>query len=125
FSFTAAKNLILSVNSAYNRNEIQFIPDGNLANGFMLNVNRGRSGNFKTGRLGECDKYITRDTICVANEYLFEQEPTSSQDHFISGLTLQWSPVAEFSNRFAVGYDYNSEDNATVQPFGFVNNPPG
>src|SRR5439155_25132214 len=50
FSFAPAKNLIFNFNSAYTRNEIDFIPDGNLANGFMLNVNRGNSGNFKGGQ---------------------------------------------------------------------------
>src|SRR5436190_5864761 len=50
FSFAPAANTLFSFNSSYNRNAINFIPDGNLANGFLLNVGRGRSGNFKGGR---------------------------------------------------------------------------
>jgi TonB-dependent SusC/RagA subfamily outer membrane receptor len=34
FSFAPGRNLQLQVNTSYNRKQIQFIPDGNLANGF-------------------------------------------------------------------------------------------
>jgi TonB-dependent SusC/RagA subfamily outer membrane receptor len=120
FSFAPAKNLIFNFNSAYNRNEISFIPDGNLANGFMLNVNRGNAGNFKTGK-GECANVTT---VCVTNKYVFDQTPKSSADHFLGGLALNWSPTTTLTNRFALGYDYNTNDNATLIPFGFTNGTP-
>ena len=118
FSFTPAKNLILNFNSAYNRNEISFIPDGNLANGLTLNVMRGSAGNFKSAP--EC---VGVTTTCVDNAYVFQQRPLSSADHFIGGLTLNWSATTALTNRFALGYDYNLEDNATIIPFGFINSP--
>ena len=125
FAFTPAKNMLVNFNSSYNRNAFAFIPDGNLANGFMLNVNRGRSGNFKGGRSGECDRYLNTDTVCAVNAYVFEQKPSSVQDHYITGVTLNWSPTSAFTNRFAAGYDYNEQDNQTVIPFGFLNSPLG
>jgi TonB-dependent SusC/RagA subfamily outer membrane receptor len=41
FSFNAARNLSIGVNTSYNRKNINWLPDGNLANGFTLNVMRG------------------------------------------------------------------------------------
>jgi TonB-dependent SusC/RagA subfamily outer membrane receptor len=121
FAFSPARSLIFNFNTSYNRNSISFIPDGNLANGFMLNVGRGNSGNFKGGK-GECANITT---ICATNRYLFEQKPQSAADHFISGLTLNWSPATALTNRFAIGYDYNTNDNSTLIPFAFLNLPSG
>jgi TonB-dependent starch-binding outer membrane protein SusC len=121
FSCAPARNVLFSFNTSYNRNAINFIPDGNLANGFLLNVGRGRSGNFKTGRNGECNRYAGTDTVCTANAYLFEQRPLNTADHFITGLTLNWSPLSQLSNRFAIGFDNVTNDNSTIIPFGFVN----
>ena len=121
FAFTPANNVLFSFNSSYNRNAINFIPDGNLANGFLLNVGRGRSGNFKGGRAGECNRYTGTDTVCAVNAYVFEQKPLNTADHFITGLTLNWSPVTQLSNRFAIGFDYVTNDNSTIIPFGFLN----
>jgi TonB-linked SusC/RagA family outer membrane protein len=118
FSFAPAKNLIVNFNSAYNRSEIRFIPDGNLANGFTLNVMRGNAGNFKGGKGTDCAGVTV---TCVTNRYVLEQQPGSSADHFISGVTLNWSPTTALTNRFALGYDYNLEDNATVIPFAYLN----
>jgi len=122
FSFAPAKNLILNFNSAYNRSEINFIPDGNLANGLTLNVMRGNAGNFKGGKGNDCANVTV---TCVTNRYVLDQRPNSSADHFIGGLTLNWSPTTALTNRFALGYDYNLQDNATIQPFGFLANPTG
>lgn len=118
FSFSPMKNLIVNFNSSYNRNEIQFIPDGNFVWGFMLNVGRGSLGNFKGGKAGECaDVTIT----CVTNRYLLDQQATNSAEHFIGGVTVNYSPTASFTNRFSVGYDYNNQDNQNVIPFGYLN----
>lgn len=122
FSFAPARNLIVNFNSSYNRNDIDFIPDGNLANGFMLSVNRGSSGNFKGGQHNECAGITV---VCAVNAYVFQQTPKSSADHFIGGLTMNWSPTTALTNRFAIGYDYNTNDNTTLIPFGFINLPGG
>jgi outer membrane receptor protein involved in Fe transport len=122
FTFTPTSSLIFSVNTAYNRNETQFIPDGNFAWGFMLNVGRGSSSNFKGGKQGEC----TGVTVtCVTNAYLLDQQATNSADHFITGATIQWSPTTAFTNRFALGYDYNYQDSQDIIPFGYLNLPLG
>jgi TonB-linked outer membrane protein, SusC/RagA family len=121
FTFSPTPSLIFNFNSAYNRNETQFIPDGNFAWGFMLNVGRGSSGNFKGGK-GEC---VGVTVTCVTNGYLLDQKATNSADHYISGLTMTWSPVPAFTNRLAIGYDYNNTDAQDIIPFGFINLPLG
>ena len=50
FSFRPLETLDIVVNSAYTRRKIRWLPDGNLANGFTLNVFRGPNTNFKNGR---------------------------------------------------------------------------
>jgi TonB-dependent SusC/RagA subfamily outer membrane receptor len=121
FSFSPRSNLTFNVNTAYTRNATRFIPDGNFAWGFMLNVGRGSFGNFKGGK-GECAGVTT---TCVTNKYILDQEATNDADHFITGLTANWSPWQSLTNRFALGYDYNNVDSQDVIPFGYINLPLG
>jgi TonB-dependent SusC/RagA subfamily outer membrane receptor len=117
FSFTPARNLSIGVNSSYGRKLINFIPDGNLANGFTLNVMRGPNNNFKGGK-GEC---VGITVTCVTNAYVLDLNTTNNADHFILGSNVQWSPSTGFTNRFNVGFDYNNNDIKSVIPFGFLN----
>lgn len=117
FSFTPAKSLLFNVNSSYERKYIRWLPDGNLANGFTLNVMRGPFNNFKGGK-GECAGITV---TCVTNRYILDQDIENNGDHFITGFTLSYSPITAFSNRFNVGFDYNETDNKSVIPFGFLN----
>ena len=117
FSFSPTNTLLFAFSSAYTRNEIRFIPDGNFASGFMLNVARGSNGNFKGGK-GEC---VGITITCVTNAYVLDQEATNSGEHFITGLTLNWSPTTAFTNRFALGYDFATTDSKDVLPLGYLN----
>ena len=119
FSFNAARNLSIGVNTSYNRKNINWLPDGNLANGFTLNVMRGPNNNFKGGK-GECANVPTT-TICVTNGYVLDLTSTNNADHFILGGVLQWSPISALTNRFNVGFDYNNNDIRSIIPFGFLN----
>jgi outer membrane receptor protein involved in Fe transport len=121
FSFTPAKNLSIAVNTSYNRKVINWLPDGNLANGFTLNVMRGPFNNFKGGK-GECANVDPKVfPTCVTDAYVLDINTTNNADHFILGTTLNWSPVAAMTNRFAVGFDYNNNDIKSIIPFGFLN----
>jgi len=119
FSFTPARNLSIGVNTSYNRKNIDWLPDGNLANGFTLNVMRGPNNNFKGGK-GECADVPTT-TTCVTNAYILDLTSTNNADHFILGGSLQWSPVVALTNRFNAGFDYNNNDIRSIIPFGFLN----
>ena len=117
FSFTPARNLSIAVNTSYNRKIIDWLPDGNLANGFTLNVMRGPNNNFKGGK-GEC---VGITETCVTNAYVLDLKTTNNADHFVLGGNLQWSPITAFTNRFNIGFDYNNNDIKSIIPFGFLN----
>ena len=119
FSFSPLRQLELTLNSSYQRGDQQWVPDGNLANGFLLNVGRGSAGNYRgTG----CSSGIT---ICAANGDIQNIETTTRSDHFISGFTVNYSPLAAWTNRLTIGYDYNNLENRTVIPFGNIRLPTG
>jgi TonB-linked SusC/RagA family outer membrane protein len=123
FSFTPAKNFSIGVNTSYNRKLINWLADGNLANGFTLNVMRGPSNNFKGGK-GECANVPTTEP-CVTNAYILDLNTTSSADHFVLGTSFNWTPITQLTNRFNLGYDYNNQDTKSIIPFGFLNLPSG
>ncbi len=124
FSFMPAKKLMIAFNSAYNRKSIGWIGDGNLANGFTLNVMRGPSNNFKGGKGTDCANVAT-GTTCMTNAYILDQQISNDADHFITGTTVSWNPIEGLSNRFSVGFDYNSSVNKQLIPFGFLVLPTG
>jgi outer membrane cobalamin receptor len=124
FTFMPAKKLVIGVNSAYNKKSIRWIGDGNLANGFTLNVFRGSSGNFKGGKGADCAN-VPAGVTCLTNKYILDENITNDADHFITGASISWNPLNGLSNRFNVGFDYNNSNNSYLQPFGFLNLPTG
>jgi TonB-dependent SusC/RagA subfamily outer membrane receptor len=120
FSFTPAKNLVLGLNTSYNKKSIGWLGDGNLANGFTLNVMRGSSNNFKGGKGTDCAN-VPAGTTCITNGYILDTKVSNDADHFITGVSVGWSPIAALSNRFNLGFDYNISNNKSLLPFGFLN----
>lgn len=119
FSFRPWRGLELGLNSSYQRGDQQWVPDGNLANGFLLNVARGTNNNYKGSG---CSSAVT---ICTVNGKTLDIETTTRTDHFISGFTLNYSPTDPWTNRLTIGYDYNSVENRTIIPFGNTRSPLG
>lgn len=120
FSFTPAKNVVLGLNTSYNKKLIGWLGDGNLANGFTLNVMRGSSNNFKGGKGTDCAN-VPVGTTCITNGYILDTQVSNDADHFITGFSVAWSPIAALSNRFNLGFDYNTSNNKSLLPFGFLN----
>jgi TonB-linked SusC/RagA family outer membrane protein len=121
FSFRPMPTLDVALSSSYTRRKTRWIPDGNLANGFTLNVMRGPNNNFKNA--AECS--TPGIVACLTNGEILDQRLTNDNDHFITGVTVQWEPIPQLSQRFTVGYDYNAADNITVLPFNFSRSPLG
>lgn len=119
FSFRPSPVLDFTLSSGYTRRVVQWVPDGNDAEGFMLNVSRGPNSNFKGS--GCSDATVT----CVVNDSLFSQEAYTKTDHFTTGFTVNYNPVTRFSNRLSVGFDYNNADIPTTIPFGYLRVPEG
>ncbi len=117
--FTPRKDLVISLNTSYQKRGTAMISDGNSADAFLLNVSRGPGSNFKG--TGCSNTTVT----CVLNDTIFSKANTIGNDHFITGGTMTWTPVTQLSNRLSVGLDYNNSDIRTVNPFGYLRTPTG
>ena len=117
--FSPRKDITFALNSSYQKRNTALVPDGNSANGILLNISRGPRSNF-TG--AGC---ATGITSCVINDTIFSASNTINGDHFINGGTVTWTPLEQLSNRLSVGFDYNSFDLRTINPFGFPRVPQG
>jgi TonB-linked SusC/RagA family outer membrane protein len=112
FSFSPLANLIFAWNSSYTKDKISNTAAGNNAHGLTLNA-------FRRDR-----NYASNDRPEVV-ERMLDQEITSEIDHLITGGSVSWSPFANFTNKFTVGYDMAQIDNRNLRPFGFVSAPNG
>ncbi len=119
FSFRPFQQLELQLNSSYQRGDQDWIADGNLANGFLLNVARGTAGNYRGSGCA------AGTAICMNNEAALTIGTKTRTDHYISGFTLNYAPVTAWTNRLSVGFDYNNVENRSVIPFGHLRNPVG
>jgi TonB-dependent starch-binding outer membrane protein SusC len=121
FSFRPVQSLDVALNSSYQKRKQHWIPDGNFAQGFLLNVGRGYSNNYKSPA-SSCSQTAQ---FCLANAEILRQAPITRADHYITGLTLNHTPSDVVSNRLSVGYDYSTNENRQITPFGQLNNPAG
>jgi len=112
FSFSPLNRLDIDWNTSYTRNEVQNVPSGNNAHGFLLNVFRQ-----ETNYLGSADP----DDISRFLDWDIRQE----LDRLVTGVTAVYTPVDNFSNRFRVGLDRAAMDMQQLKPFGFVGLPEG
>ncbi len=121
FSFAPTDRVSFNWSTSYNKSYTRFIPDGNNASGFLLNVNRGPFNNYKGGK-GECEGITI---TCVTNGYVLDEINDNRRDHFITGMTMNWNTTRAITNRVSVGYDYIYSDDQNVRPFGNLRSPLG
>jgi TonB-linked SusC/RagA family outer membrane protein len=119
FAFRPWRQLELALNSSYQRGDQDWIADGNLANGFLLNVARGTAGNY---RGAGC---TTPGIICMNNNAALTIGTKTKTDHYVSGFTINYAPLEAWTNRLSVGFDYNNVENRSVIPFGHLRNAVG
>ena len=124
FGFNPFDELSVDLNTAYQRRDTRWAPDGNNAQGFLLNVGRGYRGNFQGGTGDDCEGIPDVDH-CMSNGYLFDMDLTTESDRFTSGLTLNYAPWENFTNRLAVGWDYINIHSEDLAPFGMLNTEEG
>ncbi|MDH3223196.1 MAG: TonB-dependent receptor [Gemmatimonadota bacterium] len=112
FTFSPFEQLQLQWNTSYTNDQVENTAAGNNAHGLTLNAYR-RDRN-----------YLNDEAFDAINPFL-NQDITTQLDHLITGITATYSPFANFSNRFSVGYDLAQQDNRNLRPFGFVRAPEG
>ncbi len=102
-SFRPLENLQINFNNLYSRRNIQWIPDGNNADGFLLNVLRGDKGYTP-----END-----DALLLLMDLLQEI------NHYTTGMQMTWNPIPAISQRLNVGLDYETSDLQDYKPWGY------
>jgi outer membrane receptor protein involved in Fe transport len=112
FTFTPLEGLVLQWNSGYSNQWQQNTPTGNNAEGLQLNVFRQNQNYFANRDPEIINQMLTQDLIQQA-------------ERFTSGGTITYSPTANLTNRFTIGYDHSSQENRHVRPFGFPSHPEG
>ena len=102
FSFAPAEGVDIRLNNFYTHKEVTWVPDGNNAEGLLLNVFRG--GNDYTN--DEDGK-------------LLEMDITSINDQFTSGLNVIWNADHGISHRLNTGISYVRNTYFEEKPWGY------
>ncbi|MCG6989480.1 MAG: SusC/RagA family TonB-linked outer membrane protein [Gemmatimonadetes bacterium] len=124
FDFAPHEGVKIQVNTAYSIRSLSFVEDGNSASGFLLNVGRGFSGNFKGGKGEDCAA-VPSDVTCVTNQYLFDTQNLTRTDRFTGGLTIQHDASQSLTNRLSFGWDWDYIHNKWIRPWGGLRVPLG
>lgn len=107
--FTPFEDFRVSFNSALSNRDIVWIPGGNLAKSFTLNVMRG-----------PFDYTSNADSV-----FFTEFETIEDIRHFTSGLSLSYTPTANLSTRLNVGIDNVDTDYTRTESFASLLEPEG
>jgi TonB-linked SusC/RagA family outer membrane protein len=103
FGFTLGRTLSLQFNSNYARRNNRWIPDGDNAEGFPLNVWRG------------INDYTPNHDDSKVFDLLLKQ----TSNHYLTGVTFNWTPLPGMSHRVNAGLDYAESDYTEERPWGF------
>ena len=102
FSFAPAEDIDIRFNSFYAHRDVTWVPDGNNAEGLLLNVFRG--GNDYTN--DEDGK-------------LLDMGITNVNDHFTSGMNILWNPMEGMNHRINAGIDWVRNTYFEERPWGY------
>ncbi|HET7631811.1 MAG TPA: TonB-dependent receptor [Gemmatimonadaceae bacterium] len=120
FSFRPATGLEFGLSSQFTGRHVDWVADGNSANGALINISRGANSNFTSG-VG-CDPSVN---VCLDNGELFDATSFTRESHFITGLTTKYDAEGPLSAHLNIGYDYLDMKLESMYPFGFSRQPLG
>ena len=112
FTFSPASDLQIQWNSSYSNLDLALTPSANNAQGLELNAFRQNANYFGDG-----------NPLVIAS--VLDWELVQTNERFTTGGTVTYSPIAELTNRFTIGYDYSIQDSRNHRPFGFNGFPEG
>ncbi len=122
--FAPIENLKVQLNSAIALRNLSFVEDGNSLRGFLLNVGRGYSGNYR-GKPEDCAG-VPAGVSCFANEHIWlDAHNKTRADRFTTGLMITHETSESITNRLALGWDYDEINNERFQDWGAVLTPKG
>ncbi len=102
FSFAPTDAMDVRFNSFYSHRFVQWVPDGNNAEGLLLNVFRGGVDytNDEDGKLLDMD---------ISN----------INDHFTTGVNVLWSPMEGMNHKVTAGLDWVRNTYFEERPWGY------
>lgn len=109
FGFTPTDDIRIQFNNSYTYRDITWIPDGNNAEGFLLNSLRGEAGYTPDGN----------------DALVFDMNLGTATNHFTSGITFNWTPLTSLNQTVNLGLDYVNSEYTEERPFGFFYDPLG
>lgn len=112
FTFTPFSDLNVQVSTGYTRVDLSNTPAGNNAQGLILNAFRRERNYFSNGN---------PDTVRL----VLNQDTRTRIDRYILGTTVNYQPTAAFTNKLTVGYDAALQDNRSLRPYGYRQEPLG
>ena len=69
--------------------------------------------------------YFTDDSPEVIKASVLDFDIRHTIDRFTTGGTFTYTPTADLTNRFTIGYDWLQQDSRNLRPFGFRFRPNG
>jgi len=112
FAFDVSDNIRIDWNTQYSSTHIENTAQGNNAHGLTLNVYRMERNYFNSN-----DPRQMRQ--------LLNQEITTDLQRLVTGVTINYTPLPWFTNRYTVGYDMAHQENRNLRPYGFIRLPLG
>lgn len=109
FGFRPTETVTIQYNSSFVRRDLVFIPDGDNAEGFLLNAFRRGAG------------YTPEDNDAL----IFDMKLDQALDHFVTGVQTSWVPTEHFRQRLNVGLDWQRSEYTEEKPFGYFRVPEG
>ncbi|MEX2570056.1 MAG: TonB-dependent receptor [Gemmatimonadota bacterium] len=107
--FNPVPSLTVQFTGSASQRNIDWIPLGNLAKGFSLNIMRGPH-----------DYVADADSV-----FLTEYETKENINHFITGTEFRFNPSANFNAKLNLGLDYADNDYNRTEVFGSLLEPEG
>ncbi|MBI4521293.1 MAG: TonB-dependent receptor [Gemmatimonadetes bacterium] len=112
FGIALSEQFLLDWNTSLNASEVHNTSTGNNVHGLTLNVIRDNRNYMNDGSKEKLDS-------------LLDQELKTQIDRLTTGVTLSYTPVPHFTNRFTAGYDRSEWEGTNLRPYGFILWKPG